>query len=29
MHREIRELLAYHRTWTERFAWHDVHNVYG
>jgi SAM-dependent methyltransferase len=29
MVREIRELLAYHGAWTERFAWHDVHNVYG
>jgi len=26
--REAVELLAYHRRWTERFAWHDVHNVY-
>ncbi len=28
LHREIRELLSYHAKWTERFAWHDVHNVY-
>jgi SAM-dependent methyltransferase len=29
LHREIVELLSYHARWTERFAWHDVHNVYG
>jgi SAM-dependent methyltransferase len=29
VHREIRELLAYHRRWTERFARHDVRSVYG